>query len=101
GAASGLGNVIAEYFASQGHQVILSASTLEKAENAKAQSQYAQNIFPLKLDISVEADFHAAVQWIEEKFSKLDVLINNATVTKATPVLEITAADFDWVTQVN
>ncbi|MDO1811899.1 SDR family NAD(P)-dependent oxidoreductase, partial [Escherichia coli] len=48
GAASGLGNVIAEYFASQGHQVILSASTLEKAENAKAQSQYAQNIFPLK-----------------------------------------------------
>ncbi len=101
GAASGLGNVIAEYFASQGHQVILSASTLEKAENAKAQSQYAQNMFPLKLDISVEADFHAAVQWIEEKFSKLDVLINNATVTKATPVLEITAADFDWVTQVN
>ena len=81
--------------------MILSASTLEKAENAKAQSQYAQNIFPLKLDISVEADFHAAVQWIEEKFSKLDVLINNATVTKATPVLEITAADFDWVTQVN
>lgn len=101
GAASGLGNVIAEYFASQGHQVILSASTLEKAENAKAQSQYAQNMFPLKLDISVEADFHAAVQWIEEKFSKLDVLINNATVTKATPVLEITVADFDWVTQVN
>ncbi|MGM7375530.1 SDR family NAD(P)-dependent oxidoreductase, partial [Acinetobacter baumannii] len=41
------------------------------------------------------------VQWIEEKFSKLDVLINNATVTKATPVLEITAADFDWVTQDN
>ena len=41
------------------------------------------------------------MQWIEEKFSKLDVLINNATVTKATPVLEITAADFDWVTQVN
>lgn len=36
-----------------------------------------------------------------KKFSKLDVLINNATVTKATPVLEITAADFDWVTQVN
>ena len=58
-------------------------------------------MFPLKLDISVEADFHAAVQWIEKKFSKLDVLINNATVTKATPVLEITAADFDWVTQVN
>jgi len=101
GAASGLGNVIAEYFAAQGHQVIVSASTLEKAEHAKSRSAYADNMFALKLDISVEADFYAAVQWIKEKFTKLDVLINNATVTKATPVLEISAADFDWVTQVN
>ena len=47
GAASGLGNVIAEYFASQGHQVILSASTLEKAEAAKVRSVNANNMFPL------------------------------------------------------
>ena len=83
GAASGLGNVIAEYFAAQGHQVIISASSLEKAENAKARSQYAENMFALKLDISVEADFHAAVQWIQEKFSKLDVLVNNAKIGRA------------------
>ncbi len=101
GAASGLGNVIAEYFAALGHQVILSASTLEKAENAKQNSPHAANMFALKLDISVEADFHNAVQVIEQQFSKLDVLINNATVTKATPVLEITASDFDWIMQVN
>ncbi|EZQ10640.1 MULTISPECIES: SDR family NAD(P)-dependent oxidoreductase [unclassified Acinetobacter] len=101
GAASGLGNVIAEYFAKQGHQVILTASTLEKAESAKAASQYPSQMYPLKLDISVEQDFRDAVSWIETHFNKLDVLINNATVTKATPVLEITASDFDWVTQVN
>ncbi|SPL70657.1 SDR family NAD(P)-dependent oxidoreductase [Acinetobacter stercoris] len=101
GAASGLGNVIAEYFAGLGHQVILSASTLQKAEQAKQQSVHAGNLYPLKLDISVEQDFRDAVQWIEQNFGKLDVLINNATVTKATPVLEITASDFDWVTQVN
>lgn len=101
GAASGLGNVIAEYFASLGHHVIVSASTLEKAQTAKNKSAYAQNMSALKLDISNEQDFHDAVTWIEQKFARLDVLINNATVTKATPVLEITAADFDWVTQVN
>ncbi|WP_286728305.1 SDR family NAD(P)-dependent oxidoreductase [Acinetobacter sp. UBA1297] len=101
GAASGLGNVIAEHFAGQGHQVILSASTLEKAENAKKNSCFPENIFPLKLDISVETDFHKAVECIRQQFNQLDVLINNATVTKATPVLEISAADFDWITQVN
>ena len=101
GAASGLGHVIAEYFAAAGHEVILSACTLQEAELAKAHSPYAKQIYPLKLDISVEADFHAAVAWIKQKFSKLDVLINNAAVTKAIPVLEISAADFDWVMQVN
>lgn len=101
GVASGLGNVIAEHFAGQGHQVILSASTLEKAENAKKNSRFLENIFPLKLDISVETDFHKAVECIRQQFNQLDVLINNATVTKATPVLEISAADFDWITQVN
>lgn len=101
GAASGLGNVIAEHFAAQGHQVILSARTLEKAQQAQQLSPHAANMHPLKLDITLEQDFCNAVQWIEDKFSKLDVLINNATVTKATPILEITAEDFDWVTQVN
>lgn len=101
GAASGLGNVIAEHFASLGHQVIVSASTLEKAQKAKDRSRYSQNMSALKLDISNEQDFHDAVVWIEERFNRLDVLINNATVTKATPVLEISAADFDWITQVN
>lgn len=101
GAASGLGYVIAEYFASLGHEVVVSASTLVKAETAINQSMYAQNMHPLKLDISQERDFKAAVEWIDKKFSKLDVLINNATMTKATPVLEITAEDFDQITQVN
>ena len=101
GAASGLGNVIAEHFASIGYQVILTASTLKKAEHAKQKSPYAGNIYPLKLDISVEEDFDAAVKFIEQKFSRLDVLINNATVTQATPVLKITAVDFDWIMQVN
>ena len=38
GGASGLGNVIAEHFAALGQQVILSASTLAKAEAAIARS---------------------------------------------------------------
>jgi hypothetical protein len=37
--------------------VIVSASSLEKAENAKARSPNAENMFALKLDISVEQIF--------------------------------------------
>ena len=65
GGASGLGNVIAEHFAALGQQVILSASTLAKAEAAIAKSPNGHNMVALKLDISVEADFHQAVASIE------------------------------------
>ena len=101
GAASGLGQVIAEYLASVGYQVIVSDVSLQSATHAVTNSAYQNNLHPLKLDISVTSDFHAAVHWIEEKFSRLDVLVNNASVTKATPVLEISAEEFDWVSQVN
>jgi 3-oxoacyl-[acyl-carrier protein] reductase len=101
GAASGLGNVIAEYFAAQGHQVILSAQTLAEAEQAVQRSQHAAQLYPLKLDIAQQDDFEQALGLIQQRFGKLEVLINNATLTKATPVLEISAADFDWITQVN
>ena len=68
GAASGLGNVIAEYFASQDFQVILSASTLQKAQDAQAKSQYAHNIVPAKLDIAIVSDFEEIIEWIEDKY---------------------------------
>lgn len=101
GASSGLGQVIAEHFAARGNQVILSARTLEKAEQAKAQSDYPTQLYPVKLDISVEADFYAVLTWIKQKFSKLDVLINNAAITQAIAVLDLSAADFDCMTRVN
>lgn len=46
GAASGLGNVIAEYFASHGHQVILSASTLEKPKMPRHKVNMYKICFP-------------------------------------------------------
>lgn len=101
GAASGLGFVLAEHFAALGNQVIVSASHLEKAQDAVLRSAHAAHMHPLKLDISVEQDFHDALTTIEQRFGKLDVLVNNATLTQAKSVLEISADEFDQVTQVN
>lgn len=101
GAASGLGWVIAEYFAQQGNQVVVTASSLEKAQKAVQTSAYAKNMYAWKLDISQEQDFHMAVEMIEARYGRLDVLVNNATLTQAKPVLEITADEFDQVTRVN
>ena len=101
GAASGLGWTIAEYLAQEGYQVVVSDISLETAQQSIAQSQYADHLHALKLDIAQPDDFHQALNWIKTTFGRLDVAVNNAAVTKATPVLEISANEFDWVTQIN
>lgn len=101
GAASGLGWTIAEHFASLDYQVIVSDMNPELAQQNIAKSQFLANMSVLKLDIAECADFKNAIVFIEQNFQRLDVVVNNAAVTKATPVLEITAEEFDWVCQVN
>lgn len=101
GAASGLGWTIAEHLASLDYQVIVSDVNTDLAQQNIASSQFSENMSALKLDISVREDFENAVNYVEQNFQQLDVVVNNAAVTKATPVLEITAEEFDWVCQVN
>lgn len=101
GAASGLGWVIAEHLASQGYQSIVSDVNEMQAQQAIAQSEFSENMIFLKLDITSVDHFKDALDWIKTKYHRLDVLVNNAAVTKATPVLEISAEEFDWVTLVN
>ncbi|ANF83385.1 3-oxoacyl-ACP reductase (plasmid) [Acinetobacter sp. NCu2D-2] len=101
GAASGLGWTIAEHLASLDYQVIVSDVNPNLAQQNIASSQFSENMSALKLDISVREDFENAVNYVEQNFQQLDVVVNNAAVTKATPVLEITAEEFDWVCQVN
>ncbi|MGO3386014.1 MAG: SDR family NAD(P)-dependent oxidoreductase [Acinetobacter guillouiae] len=101
GAASGLGWTIAEHLASEGYQVIVSDISVETAKQSIAQSPYAEQLHAFKLDIAEPNDFHHLISWIQSTFGHLDVAVNNAAVTKATPVLEIAAEEFDWVTQIN
>ena len=92
GSSSGVGLTLANYFHDKGHQVYGLSRT------AKGQEKFKH----IATDVSDKENVKRSFQQIfSETNNQIDVLINNATVTKATPVLDITAADFDWVTQVN
>lgn len=101
GAASGLGWVIAEHLASLNYQVIVSDVDLNLAIQSISSSAYAKQMTALKLDISNAEDFKLALAEIDARFQRLDVVVNNAAVTKATAVLDISPEEFDWVCQVN
>lgn len=103
GASRGIGKGIAEIFVQQGANVAFTyASSVEKAmEVEKELSKYGTKVKGYQ---SNAADFDEAqqlVQQIEAEFGVIDVLINNAGITKDTLLMRMTKEDWDKVIQVN
>jgi NAD(P)-dependent dehydrogenase (short-subunit alcohol dehydrogenase family) len=106
GANRGLGFETAKQLGEQGITVITAARQLSAAEETASKLK-AQGIdaVALQLDVVSEADRKAAAKFIEEKFGKLDILINNAGVNASTGftsvVSQVEDADLERVFNTN
>lgn len=79
GANRGLGFEVCRQLAARGYTVLLTGRELVKAEMAAADlSGSGGSVHPLALDTTSDGSVTAAVEWITQKFGRLDVLINNA-----------------------
>jgi len=81
GANRGIGLETARQLGEQGITILVGARKQADAEQtaAKLKSE-GIDALPLKLEVTSPKDRAAAVQYIAEKFGKLDILINNAGV---------------------
>lgn len=81
GANRGIGFETAKQLGEKGITVVLGSRKLSDAEAAAAKLK-AQGIdaYGVKLDVTKAADRTAAAKYLDEKFGKLDVLVNNAGV---------------------
>lgn len=100
GAAAGLGNVIAAHLLAQGFQVVLTDVDAERAQQA-ADALDHDKVLALGLDIRQPGDFTRALDATLARFGSLQVLVNNAALTLATPVMEIGVDEFDRVLSTN
>ncbi|WP_312068912.1 SDR family NAD(P)-dependent oxidoreductase [Lelliottia nimipressuralis] len=100
GAAAGLGNVIAEHLLAQGFQVVLTDVDAARAQQA-ADALDHDEVLALGLDIRQPGDFTRALDATLARFGSLQVLVNNAALTLATPVMEIGVDEFDRVLSTN
>jgi 3-oxoacyl-[acyl-carrier protein] reductase len=102
GAAAGLGNVIATHMLTLGYQVVLSDVNAERAQQAADRLDSGdERVLAIGLDIRQPGAFTQALNVIDARFGTLDVLVNNAALTLATPVMEINVEEFDQVISTN
>ncbi|MCT2408720.1 3-oxoacyl-[acyl-carrier-protein] reductase [Chryseobacterium antibioticum] len=102
GATRGIGKKIAEMYAEQGAQVAFTyAGSVEKAQELEAALSSVTKIKGYQSDAS---DYDAAQKLIDdvmEEFGKIDILINNAGITKDNLLLRMSKEDWDKVMRIN
>lgn len=106
GAADGLGEIIASELLKAGYRVVISDIKKSLAEiTAKKLIEQklatSEQILAIQLDISKHNHYQIALDHIITTWGSLQIVVNNAAITKTTPVLEIDAEEFDLITSVN
>ena len=99
GGAQGIGLAIAERFAEQGATVAIADLDLDRAQ--RAADSLGGSTFGLACDVRSLADVQTAVGAVVDRCGRLDVLVNNAGVTRDATLRNLTEEDFDLVLAVN
>ena len=103
GAAKGIGKAIALKLASSGVNIVLNyRSSEDKAiETEKEILSLGVEVLRIKGDISKPNDVENLLDCAKNKFGKIDIMVNNAGITKDTLLLRMKEEDFDSVINVN
>lgn len=95
GASSGLGAQMAEGFAKQGADLVITARRIERLEQlAEKIRKLGVRCLPIKCDVTNVEDVNNAAKIAEEEYGKIDVLVNCAGSAKNNGVLNMT--DEEW-----
>jgi len=97
GAAQGIGKAIAAAFVAEGAQVLL--TDRDAARLAETATELGQE--GLVADVSQKAEIERIFARVAERWGALDVLVNNAGITHAAELDELTEEDFDRVLAIN
>jgi len=99
GGAAGIGRVTAENFAKEGARIAICDVNPEAGEAAlKALGPEAS--FE-KVDVADSASVSSWVDAVFEKYGQIDVLVNNAGITRDSLIMRMKEADWDAVISVN
>jgi 3-oxoacyl-[acyl-carrier protein] reductase len=103
GASRGIGRAAALALGRSGFSVVVNyRSHLEEAERVCREiGESDGTALVVRADVSMQAEVERLVATVEGELGSVDVLVNNAGITRPQPIDEITEADWDTVLDTN
>ena len=103
GSARGIGRAISEKLAEEGATLIITDINEEMAKSTAndISSKFNVDTLALKHDVSLEDSTKEVVDKIIEKYSRIDILINNAGITKDSNLMIMPKSSWDVVIAIN
>jgi NAD(P)-dependent dehydrogenase (short-subunit alcohol dehydrogenase family) len=98
GCSSGMGRADAKALAAHGAAVALCARRVDRLVELAAEiDREGGRAVVVPLDVSVVSGVRRAVETIEDQLGPVDILVNNAAVTRQSAVVDVEEEYFDWI----
>jgi NADP-dependent 3-hydroxy acid dehydrogenase YdfG len=102
GAASGIGEALAQAFAAQGAQLLICDVDIERLESVAAGLRARGNhCLSQRCDVAQLDDLMTLAERAREAFGGVDILVNNAGVGLVSPVRSLNLNDAHWLIDIN
>ena len=103
GGSRGIGKAIALKYAENGYNIVINYVS-DKTDVNKLKNEfekYGVECLSVKADVSKAEEVENVVKQAIEKFGRIDVLVNNAGITRDTLLMRMKEEDFDKVIEIN
>ncbi|MHB1315757.1 MAG: SDR family NAD(P)-dependent oxidoreductase [Christensenellales bacterium] len=102
GAGRGIGAAIAAKFAQNGAKVVITDIMMENLSNlAEELAKTGAQVKAIEMDVSKTKEIPAKVEEIRNVFGRIDIWVNNAGITQAAAIEDITEEEWDRMLNIN
>ncbi|RFB78275.1 L-iditol 2-dehydrogenase [Methylovirgula sp. 4M-Z18] len=99
GAARGIGFAFAKAYVAEGAKVAIGDIDIDRA--TRAATEIGEAAIAVQMNVTSQESIDAAVAETVRRLGRIDVLINNAALFTAAPIVEIERADYERIFNVN
>ena len=99
GAARGIGLAFAKAYVAEGARVAIGDINIDRAREAA--QEIGDAAIAVEMDVTSQCSIDGAVAATVDAFGQIDILINNAALFSAAPIVEIERADYQSLFNIN